>query len=483
MNRGRQLAYRATRHVVAVAAFAASAAAGAGVTVLPGFDYDDGEFPEGRLLVGSDGRIYGTTYAGGSAHLGTVFAVGVDKVYTILHSFTGADGDSLDSGLVQWADGTLFGTTPQGSISIGPVSTSFGGSVFNVGADGGAFATLRTFSGNGVPDGSRPGALVDGGDGYLYGAMRDGGAGGVGTVFRTTPDGAFETLHAFTAAGGMYPDRHLTLGSDGNLYGALSYGPGGNANGAIFRIGRAGDGYAIVHAFDGSDGDAPSGALAELGGAFYGVAAGGGTYGHGTVFRMTAGGSVATLHAFNGDDGHSPVGPLAVGPDGNLYGMTFGGGNSGYGTIFRITPQGAWLTLHRLTTFDGTHPVSGPAMRGDGTLFGATTQYGGGSLATGSVFSFDALAPQPAALSLTKFCYNEFDICFRPINTVVGQPYSVIWSSENLAACFASGAWSGAKPVAGRITVTPVRAGIFTYRLLCIGPSGPKAASVTVTVG
>ena len=102
----------------------------------------------------------------------------------------------------------------------------------------------------------------------------------------------------------------------------------------------------------------------------------------------------------------------------------------------------------------------------------------------GSVFQFDPLAQQAAALGMTKYCYNEFDICFRPINTWIGQTYDVIWTSANLTDCVASGAWLGSKPPGGRLMVTATRAGVFTYKLRCTGPGGAvKKTSVTVTVG
>ena len=470
----------------AAAAFglaALAAAAGPGVTVLHAFDYDDGQYPEGGLLYGRDGRLYGTTYAGGSRHLGTVFAVSTRKVHAVLHSFDGRDGNSLDAGLVQRVDGSLFGTTPQGSISLGGVSTNFGGTAFTLAPDGSGFATLRRFAGNGLPDGAMPGTLVDGGDGYFYGAARSGGSHGVGSVFKLAPDGALGTLTAIDPASGSYPGAMLTLGSDGRLYGSLQYGPGNDDNGALFRVGRDGA-LAIVHAFGGADGSAPSGALVESDGSFYGVTGGGGAAGRGTVFRMAADGTLETLHAFNGDDGASPVGPLARGADGTLYGLTFGGGAQGGGTIFRITPDGAFMTLHRLVPADGTHPVAGPILGDDGLLYGAATQYGGAPGASGSVFQFDPLAPQPAELDLSKHCYNEFNTCFKPINTTVGVPYDVIWSSANLDACEASGAWSGATAPAGRLHVTPLQRGAFTYRLRCTGPGGAsRKASITVTVG
>lgn len=457
-------------------------AASAGVTVLHGFDFADGEYPIGRVLLGRDGRLYGTTNAGGAGGLGTVFAVGNDKVHQILHAFTGSDGQQLDVGLVQRADGTLFGSTPQGTVVIGPIVTGFGGTVFRLAPDGGGFTTLRSFGGA-SGEGRSPGQLLDGGDGFLYGVMRYGGALDAGTVFRIAPDGSgLATLFEFTQASGLYPRPQLTLGSDGRLYGALQYGPGVQANGALFSIARDGSGYTVLHSFGGSDGSAPSGALAEVGGLFYGVAGSGGPNGGGTVFRLAPDGTLDTLYAFNGSDGGSPVGPLVPGPDGRLYGLTYGGGSGG-GTIFRIAPGGGeFLTLHRLVPADGTGPVNGPVMDSTGLLYGATTRYGGGSLATGSVFRFDALAPQPAGLSLDKHCYNEFNTCMTPFNTTVGVPYDIFWSSENLTSCTASGDWSGAKPGGGRVKITPTRAGLYVYRLVCSGPGGRRSAVVAVSV-
>jgi uncharacterized repeat protein (TIGR03803 family) len=470
---------------IAMAALAGAAAAGPGVTVLHSFDYADGQYPQGLLLFGSDGRIYGTTSAGGTAGLGSAFAVSTDKTHTILHSFSGPDGNSLDGGLVQSADGTLFGTTPQGSYCVGSVCSNFGGSVFTMAGDGGAFATLRRFSGNGLPDGSQPGTLVDGGDGFYYGTARSGGANSLGAVFKVAPDGSLGTIFNFDGTSGYDPDRLLTRGSDGALYGALRYGPGGNPAGALFRLATDGS-FTVLHNFDATtDGSGPSGGLVELNGAFYGVSGsrGIGVGGAGTVFRVYPNGAFTTLKAFNGTDGASPVGPLAAGPDGKLYGLTFGGGPKG-GTIFRIEPLGTFMTLHGLTTADGTHPVSGPVIGADGLLYGATTQYGGSSGASGSVFQFDPLAQQPAELSMTKFCYNEFDTCFRPINTWVGMPYDIIWNSANVGDCIAGGAWAGRKPPGGRLQFLPTKPGVFTYRLRCTGPDGAKRnASVVVTVG
>src|SRR5450631_488832 len=50
-------------------------------------------------------------------------------------------------------------------------------------------------------------------------------------------------------------------------------------------------------------------------GNLYGTASFGGTYGFGTVFKMTPAGTMTTLYAFNGTDGLYPYGGLVLGTD------------------------------------------------------------------------------------------------------------------------------------------------------------------------
>ena len=95
---------------------------------------------------------------------------------------------TLSGALLAPGDGFLYGTTQNG----GPNGT---GNVFRLHPDGTSFADLHDFSvanaNTGVnADGSAPnGALVVGGDGFLYGEAQAGGAGGYGTLFRLRPDG------------------------------------------------------------------------------------------------------------------------------------------------------------------------------------------------------------------------------------------------------------------------------------------------------
>jgi len=92
-------------------------------------------------------------------------------------------------------------------------------------------------------------------------------------------------------------------------------------------------------------------------GNFYGTVLEGGTFNHGTVFKITPSGTLTTLHNFSFTDGILPSG-LVQASDGNFYGTTpeggtnsclSGGTNYGCGTLYKITPSGTVTTL--CTTF------------------------------------------------------------------------------------------------------------------------------------
>ena len=54
----------------------------------------------------------------------------------------------------------------------------------------------------------------------------------------------------------------------------------------------------------------------------------------------------------------------------------------------------------------------------------------------------------------------------------LGQSTTITWSSTGATSCMASGAWSGAEPTGGTMTVTPTAAGSDTYTLTCVGTNG-----------
>jgi uncharacterized repeat protein (TIGR03803 family) len=76
----------------------------------------NGTSPNGPLVVGPDGALYGSIYYDGIRSHGTLFRVTTDRTFTKLHDFNGTEG-SGPSALVWGPVGALYGSAAEG----GPV--------------------------------------------------------------------------------------------------------------------------------------------------------------------------------------------------------------------------------------------------------------------------------------------------------------------------------------------------------------------------
>src|SRR5688500_11444571 len=86
------------------------------LTAIHSCNGDDGSSPWAGLALGAGGTLFGTTRTGGSSdNHGTVFKLTPSSPsayeHSVLHRFSGADGQFPQSGVVIGADGRLFGTT------------------------------------------------------------------------------------------------------------------------------------------------------------------------------------------------------------------------------------------------------------------------------------------------------------------------------------------------------------------------------------
>jgi len=258
--------------------------------------------------------------------------------------------------------------------------------------------TTSQFQGSGpCPKGGRPGPLIQGSDGNFYGTAQVSSEGNSqpngGTVFSLTPAGMFKLLHTFTAAPNNYANGNnpglLIEGPDGKLYGTTLFG-GVNNNGVLYRVGKSGLGFQVIHQF---------------------------------------------CSKANCNDGAS--GALVVGTDGNLYGSSFTGGTGncgqyyqGCGTIFRVTPSsGAYEVVFDFDPSTTGEFPSGITLTSDGTFHG--TAFGPSAVTlfhyTPATGAFKAVAlnfpapnglPSAPATRLTlgpngNFCglYHEYGTC------------------------------------------------------------------------
>jgi uncharacterized repeat protein (TIGR03803 family) len=91
-------------------------AAGSGsITTLASFDYTNGAYPAGELILDARGNLFGTTANGGADGRGTVFEIAAgSSSITTLASFNGANGTNPLGGLILDARGNLFGTAAAG---------------------------------------------------------------------------------------------------------------------------------------------------------------------------------------------------------------------------------------------------------------------------------------------------------------------------------------------------------------------------------
>ena len=82
------------------------------------YDFPTNSHPYARIVLGFDGAFYGTTVTGGTNSFGTVFRMTPVGETTILVSFTGTNGVRPGAypygDLVQATDGKLYGTTYSG---------------------------------------------------------------------------------------------------------------------------------------------------------------------------------------------------------------------------------------------------------------------------------------------------------------------------------------------------------------------------------
>ncbi|HEU5125236.1 MAG TPA: choice-of-anchor tandem repeat GloVer-containing protein [Verrucomicrobiae bacterium] len=420
-----------------------------------GFPEESSKYPVSGVICGSDGKLYGTASAGGPEYGGTIFRINRSgNHFEILHSFAsiwGSNilGSSVQGGVVEASDGRLYGTTVAGGIHAR-------GAVYRINRDGSGFEVLHSFNPDEQDSWAPAGELIEANDGMLYGTAQFGGAFNGGTVFRLNKDGSdYAVIHEFNSADGQgsHPECPLLQASDGLLYGTLTddYDSGEAENpgkGKIFKLNPDGTGFEVIHDFGARkhDGVGPRWGLVEgRDGYLYSTCQKGGPKEGGIIFKVRKNGAdYRILRSFgkNITDSREPIGPLLKGRYGLFYGITryagsgaFGGiyciGENGFffrvvkqfkdrsgriefplgalaqdsagnlygasgvgafvdGTLFKCTLNGAFRKLHTFDRFDGdgAFPNTQLSSTPNGTLYGTT--YAGGKFGRGTIFQLNA---------------------------------------------------------------------------------------------
>lgn len=268
--------------------------------------FPDGAYPQGGITQASNGKLYGTTAAGGANGKGIIFCYDpVTANYSILHNFdasygyprvamievgnklfgmtsmnetsifsfdlitnifttiyiaTAPTGANFESGFIIATNGFLYGTMKMGGLN----ST---GVIFNFDTNTNTYLDCYHFDSLNYNNGGNPtGKLVETNNGNVYGYTTLGGLSNYnGTIFKFNPTTqVYLNLFQFTYTDGSLPEHgYMIQASDGNLYGTMIYG-GTDSVGVIFKFDIANNTFVKLLDFNGANGSLPQGGLVEL---------------------------------------------------------------------------------------------------------------------------------------------------------------------------------------------------------------------------
>ncbi|HEY3975155.1 MAG TPA: choice-of-anchor tandem repeat GloVer-containing protein [Candidatus Sulfotelmatobacter sp.] len=349
-------------------------------------------WPQGALIEDSSGNFYGTTRGGGTYGVGTVFELsppvsGGAWTITYLYNFVpygNAAGYMPISDLVQDKKGAFYGTTYSGGD---PVCNCGGVYKLNPPAVlGGAWTEVPLYAFKQSGDGHLPTAyaLALTSTGTLYGTTIRGGTWDSGVLYElTTKNGTSYTesvLYSFGDTGdASTPNGPILLDSKGALYGVAAAGGAFN-QGAMYKYVPAANGQpateSLLYSFGGSSttGASPAGSLVfDAGGNIYGVTSYGGANNYGVVYSLAPGtGTETILYAFTLDSGAYPVAGLTWNhTNNNLYGTTssLNMHPAGDGSVYKLVPpavKGGAWT--ETTLYQFTYRINGGYLTGTVTL-------------------------------------------------------------------------------------------------------------------
>jgi uncharacterized repeat protein (TIGR03803 family) len=395
----------AARLALLLALSPVAAHAGVEYRVLHNFDYGENYqigSPSGALAIDPLGNLFGATGAGGIGcdpfGCGVIFEFN-PKGGSLAYEFTGGAGGSYPQQILFDSAGNLYG-------NVGDSGNGVAG-VYELAIQSGQWNFNMLYTQGGC-------CLVFDKKGDLYGGLGPGDykAGAIAELSPGPNGWTYTQLYSFCGSvgctDGEEPRSALSWDSKGNLYGTTLYGgvsvlpcPGSLGCGVAFQMTPNGDGTWTYHVMDRfasykGDGLYPyAGLTLDAFGNAYGATASGGTYGNGTIFKLSpsAGGWKKTvLYEFpNCAEGCVPSYTLVFDKAGNLYGSGGGGnpecGSYTCGTIFRLIPRagGKWKyqAVYKFSGTDGAFPY-GVVLDNRGHMFGTTS--GGGTYNAGVLF-------------------------------------------------------------------------------------------------
>jgi len=318
---------------------------------------NDGKWPDGRVLFGPAGLLYGAASAGGvrsmqySNGCGAVFTLRPPAMAchtalcpwteSVIHEFQCGEGAQPSGDLAFDQTGNVYGTTFSGGINF--CVNEGCGTVYKLTHAQGEWtqSTLYQFSSQIGTPGYFPntGVILDNG-GDLFGTTGEAGA-----VFELTPSGGGWTETTLPPIPSSNYNAGVVQDQAGNLYGG-NISTVLNPPSTLFEYSPNGSGWTLAMLYDFPQFTALNGTMTlDAAGNLYGVTIGGTA---GEVFKLTHsqnGWTYTTLYAFTGGaDGGYPSGHVTLDSNGNIYGTTMFGGDlnscqdTGCGVVWEIMP-------------------------------------------------------------------------------------------------------------------------------------------------
>jgi uncharacterized repeat protein (TIGR03803 family) len=459
------------------------------ITTLYNFSGPDGSFPYGGLTLGTDGNFYGTTTAGGVNNLGTIFQITPAGVLTTLHSFTGSDGIGPRTPPVEGTkNGTFYGVTYNSAVGYSITSS-------------GAFKLLTTA----IPQSSQAPLLLAS-DGNFYGTSIQGGNDGQGSVFRMTSKGAVKTIYAFDPSGthGRVPYGPVVQGSDGFLYGTTAAGGAITTGGVVFKLSTAGK-ITILHQFDQSsltDGYEPQdGLVAASDGNFYGATSFGvlgGSAQYGTLFKITKTGAYSIQYVFDGTHGGDQYSNSVQHTNGTIYGLPNAGGIDATGVFYSLVQSTPIPPFVSLVGFPAGAAGQTVEILGDGLTGASNVIFGSGSATftlvsdtymtavvpdSGTTGTVTVTTPSGTLLSKQQFRVLPVILSFKPGSGPVGTQVTISGTGLTGATSVTFGGVKASFTVNSGTQVTAtVPTGAKTGKIKIATPGGTATSSGTFIV-
>ncbi|RAW00187.1 choice-of-anchor tandem repeat GloVer-containing protein [Pseudochryseolinea flava] len=333
-------------------------------------------FYTGRNPFGSmqlfNGNFYSTTSSGGAQNRGAIFQWDpLSNVVTKKIDLTTTNGYEAKGAMTLY-NGIFYGLTTRG----GENNT---GVIFSWDPVSNVYTRLSSFPA-GVTESTRQLTLSNG---KFYGTYRQGSL-GTGTVFEWDPStSTFSKTITPACIDGVCIPVHDVAVWNGKVYGYLFTDQGG-----IFEWAPETNTFQLKLNFNNKGISSPAGKLAFKDGKFYGVTTFGGDGSAGVIFEWNPATNVYRKKInFNAaPNGNRPLGPLTLAED-KLYGMTNEGGSANKGVLFEFDPvTKVYTKLYDFTTAQGASP-RGTLVYYNGKLYGVT-EYGGAKH-DGVIFSYD----------------------------------------------------------------------------------------------